>query len=394
MSARCSFPEHHRAVRRLSAGHPRADRRARWTGTISSRARRAGVHVSHRRLRTARAGRSRAGPDDRRSRTSRRGRRSARRVVCSVRLGVAGPAGAAGAAAARCAARVRRAPPRASARASACRSPICCRRSPSCAPARQHHRRGGAERAPGRCRRICRSSGRRPSTPVPAAASATACRPRSASRWRGRQQRVIALFGDGSAMYSIQALWTAAQLQAADRVRDREERRYAALQEFAPVFGYGPRADCRAPSCPDLDFVVARGRAGREGRARRKCRRVARRAGRSAAGRRTEAGGDRSGLRAEQRRTFVMRNLVRSVAFVLAVCGEPAADGAGLAEQAAQGGRQLPARRRGRSARACDRCAAAGGARPAGGDREPRRLGRQPRRRCGRRSRRRTATRC
>ena len=57
-----------------------------------------------------------------------------------------------------------------------------------------------------RCTTICRSRSRTPSTPAPAAASATACRPPSASRSRGPTKRVIALIGDGSSMYSIQAL--------------------------------------------------------------------------------------------------------------------------------------------------------------------------------------------
>ena len=47
----------------------------------------------------------------------------------------------------------------------------------------------------------------------PRAASAGACRRPSAWRWRRRRGRSCCYSGDGSAMYSIQALWTAAHLK-------------------------------------------------------------------------------------------------------------------------------------------------------------------------------------
>ena len=73
--------------------------------------------------------------------------------------------------------------------------------------------------------------------------------------------RVIALVGDGSAMYSIQALWTAVQLEAGDDLRHPQQR---------PLRGAaGVRADLRlrrpAPKLEGsdlggLDFVaMARG---------------------------------------------------------------------------------------------------------------------------------------
>src|SRR4030095_4391105 len=52
--------------------------------------------------------------------------------------------------------------------------------------------------------------------------------------------RVINLMGDGSSMYSIQALWSAAQLKLPIAFVILKNRRYAALQDFAPVFGYAP----------------------------------------------------------------------------------------------------------------------------------------------------------
>jgi benzoylformate decarboxylase len=68
--------------------------------------------------------------------------------------------------------------------------------------------------------------------------------------------RVIALIGDGSAMYAIQALWSAAQLRLPITVLILKNRRYAALQDFAPVFGYPPGADVAGTALPDLDFVA------------------------------------------------------------------------------------------------------------------------------------------
>jgi len=72
--------------------------------------------------------------------------------------------------------------------------------------------------------------------------------------------KVIALIGDGSAMYSIQALWSAAQLKLPIAFVILKNRRYAALQDFAPAFGF--RADEPLPGTelPDIDFVaLARG---------------------------------------------------------------------------------------------------------------------------------------
>jgi benzoylformate decarboxylase len=72
--------------------------------------------------------------------------------------------------------------------------------------------------------------------------------------------RVIGLVGDGSAMYSIQALWTAAQLRLPMTVVVLNNRRYAALQEFAPTFGFAPGAKLEGTDLSGLDFVaIARG---------------------------------------------------------------------------------------------------------------------------------------
>ena len=69
-------------------------------------------------------------------------------------------------------------------------------------------------------------------------------------------KRVIALIGDGSAMYSIQALWSAAQLGLPIVIVILKNRRYAALQEFAPSFGFAPGAALQGCDLPDLDFVA------------------------------------------------------------------------------------------------------------------------------------------
>ena len=72
--------------------------------------------------------------------------------------------------------------------------------------------------------------------------------------------RVINLMGDGSSMYSIQALWSAAQLQLPITFVILKNRRYAALQDFAPVFGFAPGDKPQGTELPALDFVaLARG---------------------------------------------------------------------------------------------------------------------------------------
>ncbi|AJC18593.1 benzoylformate decarboxylase [Pandoraea sputorum] len=67
--------------------------------------------------------------------------------------------------------------------------------------------------------------------------------------------RIIGLIGDGSAMYSIQALWSAAQARLPITFVILNNRRYAALQDFAPSFGFGPKDPVQGTDLPDLDFV-------------------------------------------------------------------------------------------------------------------------------------------
>lgn len=67
--------------------------------------------------------------------------------------------------------------------------------------------------------------------------------------------RIIALIGDGSAMYAIQALWSAAQLGLPVTTVILRNRRYGALHEFARFFGYKPDEQVPGTDLPDLDFI-------------------------------------------------------------------------------------------------------------------------------------------
>ena len=61
-------------------------------------------------------------------------------------------------------------------------------------------------------------------------------------------------------MYSIQALYTAAQQALPITFVILNNRRYAALQDFAPVFGFAPGEKPTGTDLPDLDFLaLARG---------------------------------------------------------------------------------------------------------------------------------------
>lgn len=68
--------------------------------------------------------------------------------------------------------------------------------------------------------------------------------------------RVIALIGDGSAMYSIQGLWTAARLKLPIAFVILNNQRYAALQDFAPVFGFEPGEHPQGTDLSGLDFIA------------------------------------------------------------------------------------------------------------------------------------------
>jgi benzoylformate decarboxylase len=68
--------------------------------------------------------------------------------------------------------------------------------------------------------------------------------------------RVIGLMGDGSAMYSIQALWNAARAKLPITFLILNNGRYAALQDFAPRFGFAPGVKPEGSDLSGLDFLA------------------------------------------------------------------------------------------------------------------------------------------
>ena len=68
--------------------------------------------------------------------------------------------------------------------------------------------------------------------------------------------RVIGLIGDGSSMYSIQAIYSAVQMKLPVTFVILNNSRYAALQDFAPEFGFGPGDPVQGTDLPGLDFVA------------------------------------------------------------------------------------------------------------------------------------------
>jgi benzoylformate decarboxylase len=68
-------------------------------------------------------------------------------------------------------------------------------------------------------------------------------------------KRVIGVMGDGSSLYSIQALWSAAQLALPITFVILNNRSYAALKDFAPVFGFASQEQVQGTELPGLDFV-------------------------------------------------------------------------------------------------------------------------------------------
>jgi benzoylformate decarboxylase len=69
---------------------------------------------------------------------------------------------------------------------------------------------------------------------------------------KSANQRVIGIFGDGSAMYSIQALWTAADLKLPMTIVIVNNGGYAALSEFTAHFNIKQLIGTKLPG---LDFV-------------------------------------------------------------------------------------------------------------------------------------------
>ncbi|WFU45677.1 benzoylformate decarboxylase (plasmid) [Bradyrhizobium sp. CB82] len=68
-------------------------------------------------------------------------------------------------------------------------------------------------------------------------------------------RRVIGIIGDGSSLYSIQAIWSAARLALPITFVILNNRRYAALQDFAPAFGFAAQEPVQGTDLTDLDLV-------------------------------------------------------------------------------------------------------------------------------------------
>ena len=64
--------------------------------------------------------------------------------------------------------------------------------------------------------------------------------------------RIVALIGDGSSMYAIQALWSAAQLALPITIVIFNNGQYTALKHFMEHFGIGASVGC---DLPGIDFV-------------------------------------------------------------------------------------------------------------------------------------------
>ena len=67
-------------------------------------------------------------------------------------------------------------------------------------------------------------------------------------------KRVICVVGDGSSMYSIQSLWTAAQQGANVLFIVLNNQRYAAMKRFAGVLGFAPGEKVVGIDIPGIDF--------------------------------------------------------------------------------------------------------------------------------------------
>ncbi len=91
---------------------------------------------------------------------------------------------------------------------------------------------------------------------LPATVGVAMARSDAAASGKSISGRVIGLVGDGSSMYSIQALWNAAQLALPITFIVLNNHRYAAIQEFASVFGFKKDERLVGSELPAIDFVA------------------------------------------------------------------------------------------------------------------------------------------
>jgi benzoylformate decarboxylase len=76
-------------------------------------------------------------------------------------------------------------------------------------------------------------------------------------------EKVIGLIGDGSAMYAIQALWTAGQLGLPITFVVIRNGRYQALDEFGAHFGLPRTIGTKLPALDFVALAAGHGIAGR-----------------------------------------------------------------------------------------------------------------------------------
>lgn len=67
--------------------------------------------------------------------------------------------------------------------------------------------------------------------------------------------KVIGLIGDGSSLYSMQALWNAVQFGLPITFLILKNGSYEALRDFAPVYGFTPQDKLHGVDLPGIDFV-------------------------------------------------------------------------------------------------------------------------------------------
>ena len=140
----------------------------------------------------------------------------------------------------------------------------------------RHHRRRGPHQRGQPVRATSRSATATASSAMSAAASAGASPRRSACRSPNRQRRVVALIGDGSAMYSIQALWTAANQKLPMTFLISNNGGYQILKNRLKLFHGNDTPIGMDFKDPPIDTTAlakgfgVRGRAGRHGRGLRR----------------------------------------------------------------------------------------------------------------------------
>ena len=142
--------------------------------------------------------------------------------------------------------------------ASRCGPPTCWPRWPSASrPTPSWSRR--PRRAGPTCTGCCRPGPARVPQRRNGRARASACRPRSGCGWRSPRRPVVAVLGDGSSLYGIQALWSAAHYGCGVLFVVLANGRYAVMDRLAERHGQGKAP---WPAFEEVQRARARARAG------------------------------------------------------------------------------------------------------------------------------------